>query len=149
MRGPTPAILMRALMIRCGQDIICRSEISAVDSFYNQSIRKYPPKVLSRRYQWNVSRDENDPNRIEPCAAFPWSGGRLVQAEQKRRSPVDLSPALKSSNRKIAESNRCRQQFALAAFCSVNFGLYSRRLICHSIHKSWIGGHGVWGGGKS
>jgi hypothetical protein len=136
-------------MIRCGQDIICRSEISAVDSFYNQSIRKYAAKILSRRRQSNVSRGENDLNRIESWAAFPWFGGRLVQAGQKRRSSLDLSPLLKSSNRKIAESNRCRQQFALAAFCSVNFGLYSRRLICHSIHKSWIGGHGVWGGGKS
>ena len=147
--SPQVVAVVRALMVLCGQDIISVAPISTVDKSYVQSIRKSLSRILSRALQSNVSRDDNRPNRTRPRRRLARRRGSLVGLAQKKHRPLVARPALKSSNRKIADANRPHEQTAVAAFCSVNFGLYSRRLICHSIRLSWIGGHGAWGSGKS
>jgi hypothetical protein len=120
-----------------------------VDSFYDQSIRE------NHRKEWLKPREAKDAfrdygsNRTDEGAGLTPCDHEAFQRRQKNFGEAGGARRSKSSNCKKSDSLSNRPQSALAAFCSVNFGLYSRRLFCHSNQASWIGGHGVLGGGKS
>jgi hypothetical protein len=136
-------------MKRCGQDITFVEEVSAVDSFYIQRIRKSPSKAIGRIRQQNGSGGAVVANTIAPRADFGRFAHRLVQARQKILARNASGAWRTSSNCRIGESPARFAQKTMSAFCSVTFDLYSRRLFCHSNHRPWIGSRGVWGDGKS
>lgn len=139
----------RIAMTRCRKDIIASPTISAVDSFYDLSIRENHRKEQLSRGQANSMLRDCGSNRTSIGANLVAPNDEPVQRQQKNLRAARRARRSKSSNCKESDSRSNRSQSAVAAFCSVNFGLYSRRLFCHSNDTSGIGSHDVSGGGKS